>query len=248
MIATEVAAIRAAITFMTRLPLGGDPSDKAVAASVKWYPLAGLLIGACLAATFWVLGYLFRSDVSLVLTLIAGLLLTGALHEDGLADTFDGLGAGPDRDRMLAAMKDSGVGVFGVVALVSVLLLKFVALSATADLLVLWVLIAAHGLSRAGVFVTLRTTPYARSNGKAGFASGASGAVVVLLTNGLALVPLWMATGWGTVLAGVFALALAQAVLRWRVEGRLGGYTGDTLGATQQVGEVAFYLGVLAAT
>ncbi len=246
-IATEIAAVRAAVTFMTRLPLGGEPSDKAVAASIKWYPLAGLLIGGILAALFWFLGYLFRAEVSLVMTLIAGLVLTGALHEDGLADTFDGMGAGPDRDRMLDAMKDSGIGAFGVTAVVSALLLKFVTLSATADLLVIWVLIAAHGLSRAGVFVTLRSTPYARSDGKAGFASGATGVVVVLLTCALALVPLWMATGWAPVAAGIFAMAMAQAVLRWRVEGRLGGYTGDTLGATQQVGEVAFYLGVLAA-
>ncbi len=246
LIATEASAIRAALTFMTRLPLGGDPSDEAIAASVKWYPLAGAVIGGCLAAVFWFGGYLFRAEVSIVLAMVVGLALTGALHEDGLADTFDGLGAGPDRDRMLAAMKDSGIGAFGVIAVVSVLLLKFVTLAATADLLVIWVLIAAHVLSRVGVFSTLRTAPYARSNGKAGFASGASGWFVVTATGALAVIPLWMAAGWASVLAGAFALAIAQAALRWRVEGRLGGYTGDTLGATQQVGETAFYLGVLA--
>ena len=115
----EAAAFLLAVQFMTRLPLGNDRlySAERFLRSRAHYPLIGLLIGGFCAAVFWAASVLFDPLLAILLAVAAGIVLSGALHEDGLADLFDGLGA-PTPERMMEIMRDSRIGAFGVIALV----------------------------------------------------------------------------------------------------------------------------------
>jgi adenosylcobinamide-GDP ribazoletransferase len=177
----------------------------------------------------------------------ATLYATGAFHEDGLADTVDGLGGGWDKQRILEIMKDSRVGSYGVVAMVLVLLGKFTLLSALDTALVPFALLAGHALSRFCAMALLATMDYVREDllAKARpLASRLSGGemlfALLFVVVVLALLPPGKVVA-GCLLAALSTLWLAAKFRRW-----LGGYTGDCLGATQQFSEIAFYLGLLA--
>lgn len=177
----------------------------------------------------------------------ATIYATGAFHEDGLADMVDGLGGGWDKSRILEIMKDSRVGSYGVVAMVFALLEKFLLLTALDATLVPFALLAGHALSRFCLTALLATMDYVREDllAKAKpLATRLSPGVLLFsllfVMPVLALLPLPNASA-GCGLAALATLWLAAKFRRW-----LGGYTGDCLGATQQVSEIAFYLGLLA--
>lgn len=228
-----------AVQFLTRLPTPRIEIDAAArGTSVLFYPLVGLLLGALLALLHWPLA---TADAGLeaALLLLAWALLTGGLHLDGLADSADAwLGSHGDRDRALAIMKDPYSGPAGVAAVVLVLLLKFAALSA-----LLWesaweALIVAPLLGRAALVALLLTTPYVRPQG-IGAEHAAhlprAGAIGVLAATGVAVVAYLEWDGlW--VLA---AVAAAIGGLRYLMLRRLGGTTGDTLGASCEIVEAA---------
>jgi adenosylcobinamide-GDP ribazoletransferase len=185
--------------------------------------------------------------------MVATLVLTGAFHEDGLADSFDALGGAVPREKALAIMKDSRLGTYGTVALVAVLALKAASLTALGAKAAAALLLA-HGVSRALPVVLIRWLPYAgdAASAKAKPLSTrvSSGGVVVAVSWALALAGGAMAAQVLTpaaVLASLVAAAVvALAMARW-LQRRLGGFTGDTLGATQQLGELAIYLTLIAA-
>ena len=177
----------------------------------------------------------------------ATIYATGAFHEDGLSDTVDGLGGGWEKLRILEIMKDSRVGSYGVVAMVLALLGKFLLLSSLEPALIPFALLAGHALSRFCATVLLATMDYVREDLLAKAKPLATrlspGAMLVALSfvlMALAMLPLEQAT-FGCVLAALATFWLAAKFKRW-----LGGYTGDCLGATQQLSEIAFYLGLLA--
>ncbi|GAA0294916.1 adenosylcobinamide-GDP ribazoletransferase [Rhodovulum strictum] len=250
-LAREARLILLAAGFLTRLPVPPDPAftPQRMAWATRWFPLVGLGIGAVVALVFWAAALVLPAWVAAVLALAAGVRLTGALHEDGLADVADGLGGGQSREHALEIMRDSRIGSYGTVALVLVLLLKAGALAHLGGAAVA-AMIAAHGLSRVFVVLTMLRLPYARPEGKAGFASaaeiGPGGLGIVLGTGALTALGLAVAAGPGAALS---ALAAAAAVTLWigaMLRRRLGGYTGDGLGAVQQLTETAILLGVLA--
>lgn len=235
----------AALAFLTRLPMPRlEAADFARAPG--WFAAAGLLIGAALAGV-WVLAALVWPPVVVALLVVAfGLLLTGALHEDGLADTFDGLGSGRPADRALEILRDSRIGAFGAMALVVGLGLRVAALAALGPLAPV-ALVAGQGLSRAGMVLVLRAGPYLRPSGAGTGMTGPLGAGVLPLAGAVA-VALALA-GWAFgpgALAGLAGVALAAFVLRQWALRRIGGITGDILGAVQVLGDLAFLLGVLA--
>ncbi len=265
------------LQFFTRIPVTGRLADwvgfspAMLRASAGHFPGVGLLVGALVAAFTALLLFVLPPTGSTPLVVAAlgtawGVLLTGAFHEDGLADVFDGLGGSAERDRALVIMKDSRVGAFGAIAVMLALLCKVALLALLGTVsapLMVAALFAAHVLSRTWPLLTIRLMPHV------GDAAGSKSkpladqiSVAELLTGfiwcfmALALVistqvaakyiaiNLTEAHLLQALLSAVLASFVAWAVMArwfWR---RLGGFTGDCLGATQQVCELAFYLGL----
>ncbi|NID17402.1 adenosylcobinamide-GDP ribazoletransferase [Luteibacter yeojuensis] len=222
-----------ALGFLTRLPVPRVavlPGTQA--ASLKWYPLVGLVLGVLLACAMGWLLRVFPVLPAAAIVLVVWVALTGALHLDGLGDSADAwIGGMGSRDRTLAIMKDPRSGPAGIVALVLLLLLKFAALATLADP---WLLLLPPLLGRAAIVAWFLTTPYVRTGGLGDPLRGApaSGCRVALAAStGLALC-------FG--MTGLIALAAAfVAGWLWRraVIHRLGGFTGDTAGALVELVE-----------
>lgn len=247
----EFAKLVLAIQFLTRIPLPGQIgyTPERLAATPAYYPLVGVMIGAACAGIYWLATLGLPDLVAVILALGAGLLLTGAFHEDGLADTFDGIGGGLTREKTLAIMKDSRIGTYGTVALIIALLLKVGTLTAMPDRLVITSLIAAHGLSRLSAVLVIATSRYVRNHGTGKpVATGLSaGGLVLACATGLAIIALWpLGQPYQAVFCGLLGLLFGHGLMRLFFEPKLDGYTGDTLGAVQQASEIGFYLGVLA--
>ncbi len=229
-----------AVQFMTRLPVPGwvghGPGQLERAA--RYFPLAGLLVGALGAAVLGTARVGLPPLVAAGLAVAAVAALTGALHEDGLADTADGLLGGWTRDDALRIMKDSRIGAFGAAALVLALGLKVAALAGLPALA--WV--ASSAASRLAPVCVMALLPYARQVDakSAAVAAGPGGLAVAALCG---LLPLLL-LGWRALPALVLAAALTVGLALW-FRRRLGGYTGDCLGAVQQVTELGILLAAL---
>ena len=226
-----------AFALLTRLPL---PNHQGTGARSAWaWPLVGAVLGA-LAATvasgaLW-LGV--TPGVTAVLVLALGAMLTGGLHEDGLSDTADGLYGGWTKVRRLEIMKDSRVGSYGVLALVLVTLARWSALTAVLVFGGHWAALVATGaLSRAPMALVMALLPNARGEGFS-HATGRPSTAVALVALVLAAAIATALTGWAAVPL-VFAALGAAILVAFSALRRIGGQTGDILGATQQLAEVA---------
>ena len=241
--------LRAALRFLTRLPLKPAPAEGAdppLGRAVRAFPLVGGLIGLCAGAVYAIASGLGLPDiVAAVLAAGALALATGALHEDGLADMADGFGGGESRTDKLAIMRDSRIGVYGVIALVVVLAAK---VGAIADIeragLVIAAMVSAAAASRAAMPAIMLWMEPARSDGLAGTA-GRPPAPQVWTGLGLALVLAVGLLAWTGLVAFLFA-GLGAAFIAWLAARQVGGHTGDVLGGAQQIAEVLFLLALAA--
>ncbi|MEO0365959.1 MAG: adenosylcobinamide-GDP ribazoletransferase [Pseudomonadota bacterium] len=245
----ELAIFALAIQFLTRIPLpiGDAYSPARLAATPRYYPLVGALVGLMSAVVYWLTATALSPTVAVLLAIGAGLLITGAFHEDGLADTFDGLG-GTDRERTLAIMRDSQIGTFGALALGVMLALKSATLIGLDPSYVGLTLIIGHGLSRLSAVLVIATSQYARDHGTGKpTADGIDrvSLVIAIATGAILLCVLAIAAGLSATLAVAVGGLLGHFGMRVLFERRLGGYTGDTLGAVQQTTELGVYLGLL---
>lgn len=241
-LAAVTGDIAAALAFMTRLPLTAPPA-RPLAASAWAFPVAGWAVGAAAGAVLLLASETgFPPLACALLALAAAAWLTGALHEDGLADLADGLGASRFRERILAVMRDSRIGSFGVLALVLVVALKAAALAGMPDPgTAALALIAAHGLARALIVPVMWLAAPARADGL-GAGAGRAEASTAARALGLgALVPFLLIDPASAFWMAVLATA-AAAVTAWLANRRLGGATGDVLGAVEQVAETAALL------
>jgi adenosylcobinamide-GDP ribazoletransferase len=234
--------VRAAVVFLTRVPVGGSPYS---AADWRWaaahFPLVGAAVGAATGTATWLLAPL-GPWAAAILAMGVSLLLTGALHEDGLADTSDALGGGHSREKVLAILKDSRIGVFGGCALV-VSIAGRGALVAKLGASAPWALVLVGAAARTGPIWLIATMRYvtdtavARSKGvmAAGALQALAGSAWTLVaTIGVCRhVPLGRAAGVAV------ACALVTMLTAWRYQRRVGGITGDFLGATEQLCELA---------
>ena len=249
MIRRELEYFLGAVRFFTRLPVPAwvGHSAEALQHSARYFPAVGLLVGGIAALVYLAALALWPQPVAVLLAMAATLYATGAFHEDGLSDCADGLGGGWDKLRILAIMKDSRVGSYGVVALWLGLTGKFVLLTGLEASLVPWALLAGHAVSRFCATLLLASMDYVRDDALSKakplaqrLSVGALLVALVFAVVGLVALPgpqVLAACG----LAGLATFWLASKFRRW-----LGGYTGDCLGAVQQVAEIAFYLGLLA--
>ena len=238
-----------ALRFFTRLPVPAwvGHSAEHLNRAARYFPAVGLLVGGLGAAVYLLAGLFWPRPVAVLLAMAATIHATGAFHEDGLSDTVDGLGGGWDKGRILEIMKDSRVGSYGVVALVLALLGKFVLLVEMADAWVPAALVAGHAVSRFASTALLATLDYVREDALSKakplatrLSKGEMLAAAAFALAGVLLLPPWPALA-ACGLALLATLWMAGLFRRW-----LGGYTGDCLGATQQVAEIAFYLGLAA--
>ena len=238
------AGFALATAFFTRIPIATPECRGESLADAVWaFPLVGAGIGGVAACAFLLAQVCGLGDwPAAILTVLVSIVLTGALHEDGIADTADGLIGGRDRDSRLAIMRDSRHGTFGVVALVLSILLRAAALAAIGEVIhAALALIAAHAGSRAALPFAMRMLAPARADGL-GAAAGRPRTPLALAALAIGLLITLAALGPGR---GAVALGLAGAaifILGLLVRRRIGGYTGDVLGAVQQVGEIVMLL------
>lgn len=242
----ELRLFFTALAFFTRIPCAcwAGSSEDDLNHAAKYFPLAGIVVGLAGAAVYCLAHMVLPDDLAVILSMVATLWLTGAFHEDGLADAMDGLGGGWTKEQALTIMRDSRIGSYGAVALVMVLLAKFTALTHVSSAMFPAVLVAGHGLSRFAAVMLIRFQDYVRPIGKARPLAQHISRGELLLAAIFGLAPLLL-------MQSCWLWALLPVVLVWawfsrKLQQRLGGYTGDCLGAMQQLCEVAFYLGVLA--
>jgi len=234
-----------ALSFYTRLPCPQILDYKHLPQAAVYLPLVGWLVGGSCALVFYLADLLWPQFTAVILALITGILMTGAFHEDGFADVCDGFGGGMDKQRILKIMKDSYIGVYGLLGLLLLLLLKISLLIAMPAAAVPLVLLAGHSISRLSPLLLMQRYTYVRGND-----SKASGAIyqpnireltfaTVIALLPLALLPVLCALA-------IIPVLLVTVLLGYYFYRRIGGYTGDCLGASQQVAETIFYLSVSA--
>jgi len=228
--------MRRAVAFLTAFGGAAAPSPSALA----WFPLVGAGMGLALGGIWWVADGLWAAPVAAAVVVAADLALTGMLHFDGLVDSADGLLPPLEPGRRLDVMADPAAGAFGVGAAVVVLLLRWTSLATLAPSPVL--LGALWCASRLAMAQFARTVPYARPSGLASAFLQAGGRRLPIA--GIALGAVLTGAGGGDAVAGVVVLGLAAAAVMALAVRRLGGFTGDVLGAAGMVGETA---GLLAA-
>ncbi len=234
--------ITACLAFLTRIPLGvaGLDGGRALARSAWAFAIVGALVGGIGAVAYAIaLGIGLTPAVAATLCVGAMVAATGALHEDGLADTVDGFGGGRDRAAKLRIMRDSHLGAFGAVALILTLGLRIAALTALAEPVAVGsILVAAAAASRTVMVAIMAWLAPARADGL-GAASGVPGAGT-LACGALISVAIAFAVAPAAAAAGiVLAVAAAGTAVAWFARRQIGGHTGDVLGAAQQVSEAA---------
>jgi adenosylcobinamide-GDP ribazoletransferase len=240
-----MGGLRAAITFLTRVPVGDCDAD--IATAPPWFPFVGALVGALVGVVFVGTWHLVASALAAVLALAVGALVTGAFHHDGLADTADAFGGGWSPAQRLEIMKDSRHGTYGVIAIVLVVVAQVTALATLGPAQGFAALVAAHTLGRAAAVALMLSLPVARPDGlgadytqRLRKGSAAGGIVVGALLATIAM-------GWWVLpaIAAVVVASLAVGVLAYR---KIGGIVGDVLGAAEQVGESAVLIVAAAVT
>lgn len=249
----ELRRFLIAVAYFTRIPIpawvGWAPDELNRAA--RYFPLVGLLVALVSALVLAAAMRVLPTALAVVLSMAASLRMTGAFHEDGLADAADGLGGGWARDDVLRIMKDSRIGTYGAVVLLIAVLAKFAALNALAERgwIVFAALLIAHPLSRFAALVLMCYLPYVREDassrakplahdlGRSELSVGAVCGLAPLLAFGMAGV-------LGVTRIGVLLLLAIAVTLWWArlLHCRLGGYTGDCLGAAQQMVELVCYI------
>lgn len=240
MIGRELRLIATAFTFMTRFPLVARwslHSSEDLGRAARYYPLVGIVIGAIGAGVIHAANFVFSRDLAALFALAAMVLATGAFHEDGLADTADGFGGAFEAERKLAIMKDSRIGTYGSVALILSFFFRWELLTEMPIDLVLIGLVSAHALGRWASVLLATMLPYVREGASnKPIADGirwpelAIGAVFV----GALTYPLWKPH-----VAAVLLTILLVSILAVICRRQIGGVTGDVLGATNQIVEIA---------
>lgn len=233
--------------FYTRIPVPRNLhfSNEALNKSTRYFPFIGIVVGGSGAFVFWGLHFVLPFQLAIILSMAATILLTGAFHEDAFSDFCDGFGGGYTKDRILEIMKDSRIGTYGAVGIVCMLLSKFFSLSNMQAAEIPIILVSAHAFSRFLPVCLIYSSVYVvhdESKSKPIGQKSKTGTLLMAAFFGLillVLVPL------KAVLFIVACSVLLFVIFRRYVIRHIGGYTGDVLGALQQLTEIVFYVGFL---
>jgi adenosylcobinamide-GDP ribazoletransferase len=248
-----------ALGFFTRIPVPSfaDFQESDLNGSAKYFPLIGIIVGLFGAASYVASVQFLPQTIAVLISMTSTIYLTGAFHEDGLADSADGLGGGWQREQILTIMQDSRLGTYGAVALFLMLFAKFQLLNSLDNYFVPFALIAGHALSRLSAVYIMASLNYTKPEGKAKPLATHIGAADLVVASVFGLLPFFAIVGLLLMNNHVLEIsikfvlmALIPVLLCWiwwrhKIYKWLGGYTGDTLGAMQQITELAFYLGVV---
>ncbi|WP_421919365.1 adenosylcobinamide-GDP ribazoletransferase [Marinifilum sp.] len=235
------------LSFFTRIPFPkwADFKKEYQREAIKYFPIAGAIIGGIAALVFYLCNVLLPFNLAVILSMIATAMLTGALHEDGFMDVCDGFGGAWTKERILEIMKDSLIGAFGVTGIIFLILTKFYCQFSISANQLPWILIAAHSSSRMTAATLVNTHQYARvENSKAKDYSQklSIGNFIFMILSGILPLALLGNAKFFLIIIPVYASKwlLGRFFNKW-----IGGYTGDCIGATQQVCELVFYLSYL---
>ncbi len=239
-----MSSLLLAISFLTIIPVYRNRTarEEDMANSLYYYPLTGLLIGTLLVSAAYLSELLFLGWAGDAIIIVVWIIITGALHLDGLMDSADGLFSGRDRERKLEIMRDSRVGAMGVITLVAIIFLKFTFLTTLAYTDKLWVLLISPAVGRWAMVYAISCFTYARSGPGLGKSFGnINGPGKILVASIPLLATIILLMNW----EGIFILSLTAAIVlmiaRW-MAGSLGGLTGDTYGALCEVTETLFIM------
>lgn len=240
-----------AIMFYTRIPVPKniDHSEELLNRSTKYFPFIGWIVGGFGALVFWGSVQVFPLSISVILSMISTILLTGAFHEDGFADSCDAFGGGWTKEKILEIMKDSRIGTYGTVGLIFILSVKYFSITSVHVEQIPFVLFASHALSRLTATGMIFFSDYARDDAKSktkpvgkslsktdflwAFIFGATPLLLFAIQHSF-----WYLTIVFTIIPVIFFIK--RYFEKW-----IGGFTGDCLGATQQISEVLIYLSII---
>ena len=233
-----------ALQFLTRIPIRTSRAPD-LTTSIPWFPLVGAIIGMILAAVLALGSLLLPMTVISGFTVLCGVLLTGAFHEDGLADSADAIGGGWSREQRLTILKDPLHGSYGVAAMSGTIILRILCLAALSPAVAVAGLIASHTLGRTASITSMKIWPTASATGLgADYVRAARTAPILAgIASGIALSTVVLGWWIGPALIGA---ALAAGIMGWLSWRALGGVTGDTLGAIEQVAEIAVLIVIVA--
>jgi adenosylcobinamide-GDP ribazoletransferase len=252
---TQLKIFLIGVQFFTRIPITGGVArwvgfkPEWISRATRFFPFIGLLVAACMGLFFWLALQLTVHGVALALTLAFGVLLTGAFHEDGFADFCDGFGGGQTPEKIVSIMRDSRVGAYGAIAVALLMLIKYASLWGQPFFSVCIALCFAHVASRAAAVAIMSLLPYVEATignktdeqikPVAQHLRWADKFLPLITFVIVAFFCVQYGLTWRQLATSLGLLLVALLWMYRTLKRRLGGYTGDTLGATQQVCEVA---------
>ena len=244
----ELKIFLTAVMFFTRIPVSGklEYSDRMLNQSLRYFPFIGVIVGSFGAGIILISLQVFNIYVSVLLGMIATIFITGAFHEDGFADFCDGYGGGYTKDRILSIMKDSRLGTYGTIGLILILALKFFLITGYNRSQIPYILICAHTMSRFVPVILISTTQYVRDDqtSKSKPLGTKTSIITILVGLVFGLGSFWFMEP----IHAVFIIGILLVVFlffRAYIIRKTGGYTGDVLGALQQISEIVIYFSYL---
>ncbi len=236
-----------AILYYSRIPIPFKVEYRAdiLSRALMYLPLVGLLVGAIGYGAFWASSLVLAPQTAVIVAMVAMVLSTGALHEDGFADMCDGFGGGYSKEAILRIMKDSHIGCYGVIGLILVFMLRYSLLCSFGGADMAMVMIISQGASRFAPVVMVRTSEYARVEESKSSQSALGISNVGLFVAGVVGVLPAILFGWMFLIGYIFVILLVFLTFRAYLYRHIGGFTGDTLGALQIICELLFYVVLL---
>ncbi len=245
---TEFKIFLAALMFYTRFPVKQIEgwSEEMLNKSTRYFTLTGIIVGGVGASIYLAAVHIFPISIAVILSMVATIFFTGAFHEDGFADFCDGFGGGYTKERILEIMKDSRIGTYGTIGLLMILGTKFLALTQIEVARIPIILIAGHAVSRMFPVLLIYTSEYVRldATSKTKPIGNADSTYSLLLGLALGGATLFL-LNWLEAVIVIVVLLVVFLIFRSYVNRKSGGYTGDVLGALQQLCEVFFYLTIV---
>ena len=247
-VAAQLNLFYLALSFFTRLPVpkAMHYSEALLNKANRYFSLVGIVTGLLLALSYVCFSTFLPANISIVLIMTISLLITGAFHEDGFADTCDGFGGGWTKEKILLIMKDSRLGTYGVIGIIAVLSLKFITLTYTPTAYIPLVIVSGHTISRFIATTLLFTHPYVRDteDSKAKPSAKCITLRMLVISGMFGILPLFLfQDGW--VFLTLIPAYLSKVFLGLKFKKWIGGQTGDCAGAVQQLSEIIFYLSLL---
>jgi adenosylcobinamide-GDP ribazoletransferase len=248
----ELDIFLTAVMFFTRVPVPKriDHGAELLGKSARYFPWVGILVGTVAGASYLLIADIFSHPIAVLASMIISIFLTGAFHEDGFADVCDGFGGGWTKEKILAIMKDSRLGTYGVIGLISMLSFKFMLLLdlslSLSNVNMFLLIVSAHAVSRFTAVTIIQQLNYVTEDALSKSRPLANRKLLpfeILVASTGGMLPLLLMNI--KFLLALIMIVVTRLYLGYYFKKWIGGYTGDCLGAMQQVAEASFYLGIL---